>query len=357
MKLAEKMILAGAWLLALSLICLLSYLAWRSYSPEAQSQPGSVSAASQPLALPAESVGDVALPVFAASNWTASASVLPRQTQLHTIIPTRSREDVLKYTVGQGDSLFAIARNFNLKPETVLWANYDQLQDAPDALSPGMELNIPAVDGVYYTWQEGDTLDVVAQKFKAQVEDILSWPGNDVDLTNPQFTAGQQLMVPGGQRAYQNWVVPQIARGSAGVNTSSYGPGACTGSYEGAYGSGGFIWPSANHYLSGNDFWSGHLAIDIAGATGDGVWAADAGVVVFAGWANGGYGYMVMVDHGNGYQTLYAHLSSVSARCGQSVAAGSYIGAIGSTGNSTGSHLHFEIRIYGQFINPWHVLP
>jgi murein DD-endopeptidase MepM/ murein hydrolase activator NlpD len=136
-----------------------------------------------------------------------------------------------------------------------------------------------------------------------------------------------------------------------------YGAGACTGNYDGAYGSGYFIWPSYNRFLSGNDFWSGHLGIDIAGATGDQVWASDAGVVVFAGWAQGGYGNMVMVDHGNGYQTLYAHLSSVRTYCGKSVGAGSVIGSIGSTGNSTGPHLHFEIRVWGQFINPWQVLP
>jgi murein DD-endopeptidase MepM/ murein hydrolase activator NlpD len=135
------------------------------------------------------------------------------------------------------------------------------------------------------------------------------------------------------------------------------GPGACTGNYDGAYGSGVFSWPASQHVLSGNDYWSGHLGIDIAGALGDGVFAADAGVVVFAGWAYGGYGNMIMIDHGNGYQTLYAHLSSVSARCGQSVYTGTYIGALGSTGNSTGPHLHFEVRYLGGFINPWYVLP
>ena len=78
---------------------------------------------------------------------------------------------------------------------------------------------------------------------------------------------------------------------------------------------------------------------------------------MFAGWATGGYGYMVMVDHGNGYQTLYAHLSSASAGCGRSVGQGQTIGYSGSTGNSTGAHLHFEVRYQGGFVNPWYVLP
>ena len=136
-----------------------------------------------------------------------------------------------------------------------------------------------------------------------------------------------------------------------------YGAGACTGSYEGAYGTGAFIWPADNHTLSGNDYWSGHLAIDIGAGEGARIYAADSGVVVFAGWATGGYGNMVMIDHGNGYQTLYAHLSQVSTHCGRSVAQGALIGYSGSTGNSTGPHLHFEVRYQGGFISPWFVLP
>jgi murein DD-endopeptidase MepM/ murein hydrolase activator NlpD len=135
------------------------------------------------------------------------------------------------------------------------------------------------------------------------------------------------------------------------------GAGACAGPFEGAYGTGAFIWPAGNHYLSGNDFWSGHLAIDIAAGMGASVYAADSGVVVFAGPAFGGYGNMVMIDHGNGYQTLYAHMSSVGTSCGSSVYQGQYIGLSGSTGNSTGPHLHFEVRYLGGFVNPWFVLP
>jgi murein DD-endopeptidase MepM/ murein hydrolase activator NlpD len=263
----------------------------------------------------------------------------------------------LEYTVESGDSVFAIAKKFNLKPESILWANYDQLQDAPDSLAPGMTLKIPPVNGVYYQWQEGDTLDSVSAYLKVSKDEILNWPGNNLDLTNPTFTAGDYIMAPDGQREFKAWFVPQIARGKAGVSKQLYGAGACDGSYEGAVGGAGFIWPSGNHSLSGNDFWSGHLGIDIAGATGDLVWASDSGVVVFAGWSTGGYGNMVMIDHGNGYQTLYGHMNTYSVSCGQSVYQGNIIGTIGSTGNSTGSHLHFEIRLNGQFVDPWYVLP
>jgi murein DD-endopeptidase MepM/ murein hydrolase activator NlpD len=280
-----------------------------------------------------------------------------RLSNLYTIIPTRPREDVITYTVGTGDSVFGIAKSFNLQPETVLWANYDQLKDSPDMLSPGMVLNIPPVDGVYYTWKEGDSIEGVAGMFQAKPEDILSWSGNHLDLINPEVKPGQSVLVPGGRREFVQWIIPTIPRGRAGVSRAVYGPGACDGGYDGYFGSGFFVWPSANHVLSGNDYWSGHLGIDIAGATGDGIFASDSGVVVFSGWASGGYGYMIMIDHGNGYQSLYAHLSQATARCGQSVGQGAYIGAMGSTGNSTGAHLHFEIRYLGGFINPWSMLP
>ena len=91
--------------------------------------------------------------------------------------------------------------------------------------------------------------------------------------------------------------------------------------------------------------------------TGDNVYASDSGVVVYSGGISGGYGNMIMIDHGNGYQTLYAHLSAVSVRCGSSVYQGSVIGSAGSTGNSTGPHLHFEVRFMGGFLNPHYVLP
>jgi murein DD-endopeptidase MepM/ murein hydrolase activator NlpD len=349
----ERLLGLVMWLVALSLVFMAFYIGWQRRTVTAATLPDTQVVETVRI-LPTQPPADVDAPAF--DPGTPGRSIL-RRLSLHTIIPSRPREEVVTYTVTQGDSVFAIAKNFNLEPETILWANYDQLQDAPDSLGVGMVLNIPPVDGVYYEWQAGDTIDGVAAEFEADVEEILNWSGNDLDLTNPEVEEGQFVMIPGGEREFRSWIVPQIARGSAGVSKSVYGPGACEGSYEGVYGGGGFIWPAANHFLSGNDFWSGHLGIDIAGGTGDSVLASDSGVVVFAGWATGGYGYMIMIDHGTGYQTLYAHLSAVNVGCGQSVYQGGYIGGIGSTGNSTGSHLHFEVRLYGQFVNPWHVLP
>ena len=272
-----------------------------------------------------------------------------------TIIPTRARTEATTYTIETGDSVFGIANFFNLTPETILWANKDTMNDDPHMISVGNELRIPPTDGVYYEWQKGDTLEAVASKFKVDKDAILDWTPNKIDRTDPEITPATYVMIPGGKREFQQWVVPTIPRGPAGVNSTI--PGACDTSAGGAYGTGTFIWPTNNQFISGNDYWSGHLAIDIGAMTGDNVYASDSGVVVYAGGISGGYGNMIMIDHGNGYQTLYAHLSVISVRCGASVYQGSVIGAAGSSGNSTGPHLHFEVRFMGGFLNPHYVLP
>jgi murein DD-endopeptidase MepM/ murein hydrolase activator NlpD len=235
----------------------------------------------------------------------------------------------------------------------LLWANYDLLQDSPDSLRVGQVLKVPPVDGVYYQVKQGDTLASIADEFSANLEDVLNWPGNNFDLTSQQVKPGDYVMVPGGHREFVQWIIPTVARGKSG--TSNIGSTACAG---GPVGGGGFIWPTGNHYLSGNDYWSGHLGIDIAAGLGAPVWAADAGVVTIAqgGW-NGGYGNVVMIDHGNGYLTVYGHLEQYNVVPCQGVAQGQLIGLAGSTGNSTGAHLHFEVRLNGGFVSPWYVLP
>jgi len=277
-----------------------------------------------------------------------------RQIALKTRIPEdRPTYKVTKYTVARGDSTFSIASDNDIEPETLLWANYDTLEDSPDSLRVGQELNIPPVDGIYYEWQPDDTLESIADKFDADPQDILSWGGNDVDLTNPSFEPGDRVMIPGGSREFVQWVIPIEASGNSG--TANVSTSSCP---AGAVGTGYFVWPADNHYLSGNDYWSGHLGIDIAASTGAAIYAADSGVVTMAqGGYNYGYGNVIAIDHGNGFATLYAHLSQINVSPCQSVFAGQLIGRAGNTGNSFGAHLHFEIRHNGAFENPWRWLP
>ena len=291
-------------------------------------------------------------------NVSSAKSVLLRKPETHTEAPTQLRIDVIEYTVEQGDAIFSIAKKYNISPETLLWSNYDVLQDNPHFLEIGQTLRIPPTNGIWYLWQENDNLEAVAGKYKASVDDIVNWFCNRLDLTNPTIEPNTYIMIPGGEREFQQWVVPTIPRGRAGVVTTVLGPGSCDTSGGGAFGTGYFAWPADNHYLSGNDYWSGHLAIDIAAGSGAPIYASDSGLVVYSGWISGGYGNMVMIDHGNGYQTLYAHLSTIMTNCGSSVYQGQTIGLAGMTGGtSTGPHLHFEIRYLGGFVNPWMYLP
>jgi murein DD-endopeptidase MepM/ murein hydrolase activator NlpD len=336
------------WGLASVMIALLVFVAVQFFKPE---QTTWSPAADIDYAAPSDSAS-AALPNFESEDNDLS---LIRYANPITIIPTRARTEATNYTIESGDSVFGIATFFNLTPETILWANKDTMNDDPHMISVGNELRIPPTNGVFYEWQKGDTLEGVAGKFKVDVNAILDWTPNKIDRTDPEINPGTYVMIPGGQREFQQWVVPTIPRGPAGVNSTI--PGACDTSAGGAYGTGTFMWPTNNRKISGNDYWSGHLAIDIGAMTGDNVYASDSGVVVYAGGISGGYGNMVMIDHGNGYQTLYAHLSVISVRCGASVYQGSVIGAAGSTGNSTGPHLHFEVRFMGGFLNPHYVLP
>jgi murein DD-endopeptidase MepM/ murein hydrolase activator NlpD len=342
------------WGVAIGLVIFLAVLLVEPRSKVLAMLPTEVANSLSPVATVAVvNEGDVPLPDFQ----DVGVMSLSRQVNPRTVITYQQRTGVVEYVVEKKDSLFGIANKFKLKPDTILWANVDVLKDDPDLLKPGMKLKIPPVDGVYYKWKEGDTLESVAKEFSAKADDILLYTGNKLDLTNPEIVQDTYVMVPGGKREVQQWVMPMIPRGKAGVLKTVLGSGACDTSTEGAYGTGTFIYPSAETRLSGNDFGTAHMGIDLAIGVGDPVFASDSGVIVFAGTSSGGYGIAIMIDHGNGYQTLYAHLSGLAVHCGQSVYQGNVIGYGGSTGNSTGPHLHFEVRFMGGFINPWYVLP
>jgi LysM repeat protein len=356
--LGESMLRAGTTVLS---IVLLGTVIWllRVFYAQAPASEETVNALQAGPTVPVPGMEDVS------PQAEIALGGIPRLADVHTTIPSRPRQEVIKYTVLEGDTVFGIAEKFGLKPETILWGNYYILLDDPHALQPDQELNILPVDGTYHEWQQGEGLNGISQYYGVTPEDILNYPANHLDPSaigdpaNPTIPPGTWLVVPGGRREYIVWSAPLGVTRENPASARVLGPGACEPISGGAVGFGTFIWPANNHYLSGFDYApnANHWGIDIAGNDGEAVFATDAGVVVYAGWNNYGYGNMIMVDHGNNFQSLYGHLSGISVQCGQSVGQGDLIGAIGNTGRSTGSHLHFEIRAISSWVNPWDVLP
>jgi hypothetical protein len=317
------------------------------------------------LAAEPTTTGPLAASALPALDLTLGSNGVRRFANLHTIIPDRPRKEMTYYDVVDGDTIIGIAEKYGLQPQTVLWGNYNTLRDDPHNLRAGQKLNILPVDGTYYEWQAGDGLNAVAKFFGVKAEDIVNYPPNKLDaatigdFANPNIDPGTWLIVPGGTRPFISWSAPAgVTRENPAV-ASVLGPGACGKVEGGAIGTGTFYWPTDHHFLSGFDFSpaTNHYGIDLDGETGDPIYSSDSGVIVYAGWNDWGYGNMILIDHGNGWQTLYAHLSQINVVCGESVGVTQVIGLMGSTGNSTGSHLHFEMHHGSTKVNPWQYLP
>ncbi len=292
----------------------------------------------------------VAPPQFKLIEPAALVTGITRRALLHTQLPSRPRFEIIQYTVVKGDTLFSIAEQFGLDPKTLLWGNQQTLPE-PHWLTPGQVLNILPQDGALYEWHQGDGLNGVAKFYQVDPDVIVEWPGNNLsketvgDYSNPNIEPGTMLFIPGGIGTFNTWSLPTVTRANPAA-AKTVGAGACGLVYDGVVGQGIFLWPAATHYISGYTFDPGinHFGIDIGGSVGVAIYASDDGVVVYSGWNDYGYGNLIIIDHGNGWQTYYAHLSTIYASCGQSVYRGDTIGLMGSTGRSTGPHLHFEMR-------------
>ena len=257
------------------------------------------------------------------------------------VITVPSRLDRIQiYKVLPADNLQKIAARYDLRPETILWAN-PKLVSNPDLLWPGQELIIPPVDGVMHVVRAGDTLSSLAVKYKGSVEEIVAFPLNNLESADAPINGGKQLIIPNGTKPY---VARQVAMYRGPVPASA------------VRGSGHFDWPVSGRITQ--QFWHGHRAIDVGARAGSPIVAADSGYVIKAshGW-NSGYGSLVMVDHGNGFVSLYAHMNTIYVRQGENVAKGEQLGTVGNTGRSTGPHLHFEIRQQDAARNPYYFLP
>lgn len=254
------------------------------------------------------------------------------QTELttSTIVSDKPRFEIVDYEVAKGDTLGSIAEKFGISVDTIKWANSLKTEK----LIPGQSLRIPPVTGIVHKVVAGDNIYSLAKKYKSDPQKIVNFPANDfADLDTFALNIGQILFVPDGvmpQAApvYKTAPVPQFIAGAGGR----------------------FQWP-AQGLITQNPV-SYHMAVDIANKGAPPITAGDAGTVVFAGCIRYGYGCHVIINHPDGYQTLYAHMSTLNVSAGQSVGRGQVIGRMGSSGRSSGIHVHFEVRKNGVLLNP-----
>lgn len=263
---------------------------------------------------------------------------------LETSVSQKPRSETINYTIQGGDTLSTIAEKFGVSTDTILWEN--DMTDK-DTIKPGETLKVLPVSGVSVTVKSGDTVQSVAKKYQSDAQAIVDFPFNDVpdDFT---LKSGQVLVVPDGQppeTAVKPKPKPQPQYIAQGPSSPIFG----------ALGGGNFVWPTTTVGISQYFAWY-HPGVDMPNPSSPPVAASDGGRVLIAGWDSTGYGNKVVVDHGNGYTTLYAHLSNIYVTAGQTVSRGAVIGQMGSTGRSTGTHLHFEIHYKGVAINPLSIL-
>lgn len=252
--------------------------------------------------------------------------------------------ETIVHTIQEGETVSQIASRYGLQPTTIYWQN--DISDTTK-LKPGQQLEILPVDGVQHKVARGETIFSIAKKYgldESQAQQIVDYPFNEF-LNDETFelAIGQDIIVPDGIQPRAKVQPAPAGQGTFGAPTPDRGPVTASGS---------FAWPVPGIYRITQGYRFYHKAIDIANKGGGRIVAADSGVVSVAGWTSSGYGNHVIVDHGNGFSTLYAHLSVIQVQPGQRVNKGDLVGQMGSTGRSTGVHLHFEIRSGGVLQNP-----
>jgi LysM repeat protein len=295
-------------------------------------------------------------PAAVATLSSSDSDVISRLPNPHTTIPTRPRAKVITYVVQPGDTLFNVAEQFNLAFTTIIWSNPEAFQGVPWLIRSGTELFILPTDGAYHTVRTGETVAGIAAAYHVKPAVLLNeW--NDL-YRGSQPRAGQRLVIPGGRGEEMDWH-PLVTYPAPGPDKLSVG--ACgTAMVIGPSGHGWFTYPTGRTEVSGWVFHDRrrpiHIGLDYDCAQGDPIYAADNGVVTMAG-LNGTYGNMVEINHGGGFITRYGHLNSIDIKCGHPVYQGDLIGTCGTTGWSTGPHLHFEIRQDNVPLDPGIYLP
>ncbi len=254
-----------------------------------------------------------------------------------------------RYIVQSGDVLGSIAEQFGVSVETILWANDLSYRSV---IRPGQELLILSTTGVVHRVKSGDTLGRIARLYDAEIGDIIR--ENNLPSAGT-IGIGQELVIPGGRRiAATPTPAPRPVVTAPTVQpTTPSAPSPPPPPSSVPASAAGYIWPTNVRTITQYYGWR-HTGVDIAGPIGSPLYASRDGSVIKSqcGW-NGGYGCYIIVDHGDGIHTLYAHASQLLVSVGERVVQGQTIALMGSTGRSTGPHIHFEVRVGGRRANPF----
>jgi hypothetical protein len=309
------------------------------------------------LARPALAAADGPTPVVPAATSTPEA--LPQRVFLPlTLIATPIEQEAVDlvaftYRLQEGDDLLVLALEWGIDSEAISCVTRSG-QEPLSGLLPGQVIMIPNPRYRCHTVQPGETVEQIAQDYSVAVETLLDEPWNQVETDAEALKPGRRLLILDGNRPdlASLHLGPGMA-GSAALSQPSAPPDATPPKQPAVwpYGDGQFIWPLPQGVIS-QGFRAGHRALDIAAPIGTPVYAADNGIVLKSGYTTDGYGGRVIIDHQIDYITLYAHLSQALVEAGDVVQKGQLIGYVGSTGNSTGPHIHFELRDFGFLIDP-----
>lgn len=253
-----------------------------------------------------------------------------------------ARTEIVTHTVQPGETISTIAQSYGISVSTILWEND---LTAYSIIRPGDALRILPASGVAHEIKRGETLSSIAATYDVESDEILAY--NNIDNAG-LIQVGQKLIIPGASRQQARPAAPTQPSYS-GVDVAKRVVTPIPPSAE-PVGGNKMQWPTVGYTITQYFSWS-HYALDIANKSGTAVYAADAGTVEVAGWGNG-YGNQIVVDHGGGKKTRYAHASKLYVKVGDTVEKGQTIMAMGSTGRSTGPHVHFEVIINGTKYNP-----
>ncbi len=303
---------------------------WRQGAVVAQPNVTVTQPTQEPQQISGLSVGGMALtkPIIMPGSSIPSGSIASERTE------------VIIHTVQLGEIIGAIAERYGVSVATVLWSNG---LTARSLIRPGDQIKILPTSGLIHKVKRGDTITKITKLYNSDTDKIIKQ--NKLKEDGSDLVIGEDLIIPGGVMPTPVYIAP-VRRYTQLSNIAAPPP-----SVSAPAGS-GYIWPAGTRYITQYFGWR-HTGVDIGGPIGTALYAARSGTVIRSqcGW-NGGYGCYIIIDHGGGVTTLYGHATKLYVSAGEDVVQGQTIGLMGSTGRSTGSHLHFEMRVNGVRQNP-----